>query len=188
MQNPAFYDFFLRANAFEEEKISRERRTSQSLHERNRRPERVDFRPTEQKLCVSYVRRLGWASCKRGTRIESFRNALCLKEVRRRRAAGVVGSKYDHDPTKAKKAFDPKKFAIDLLTGGTAAAISKTTVAPIERVKLLLQVQDASKTILAGKKYKGIIDVLIRRRNQSVQKLDEQRVVRQGQRQFTLEN
>lgn len=36
--------------------------------------------------------------------------------------------------------FDMKKFSIDLLTGGTAAAISKTAVAPIERVKLLLQV------------------------------------------------
>ncbi|KAK6029831.1 ADP/ATP translocase 1 domain protein [Ostertagia ostertagi] len=43
-----------------------------------------------------------------------------------------------------------------------AAAISKTAVAPIERVKLLLQVQDASKTISAEKRYKGIIDVLVR--------------------------
>ncbi|KAK6729591.1 hypothetical protein RB195_006563 [Necator americanus] len=62
---------------------------------------------------------LRFAGEQRLERIESFRNALCLKEVRRRRAAGVVGSKHDHDPTKAKKAFDPKKFAIDLLTGGT---------------------------------------------------------------------
>ncbi len=36
--------------------------------------------------------------------------------------------------------FDAKKFAVDLATGGVAAAISKTAVAPIERVKLLLQV------------------------------------------------
>ena len=35
---------------------------------------------------------------------------------------------------------DAKKFLIDLLSGGTAAAVSKTAVAPIERVKLLLQV------------------------------------------------
>ncbi|KHJ84000.1 hypothetical protein OESDEN_16290 [Oesophagostomum dentatum] len=41
---------------------------------------------------------------------------------------------------KKKKNFNPKKFFVDLLTGGTAAAISKTAVAPIERVKLLLQV------------------------------------------------
>ncbi|CAJ0602502.1 unnamed protein product [Cylicocyclus nassatus] len=63
---------------------------------------------------------------------------------------------------KKKKNFNAKKFFVDLLTGGTAAAISKTAVAPIERVKLLLQVQDASKTITADKRYKGIIDVLVR--------------------------
>jgi len=56
--------------------------------------------------------------------------------------------------------FDPVKFSKDLLAGGTAAAISKTAVAPIERVKLLLQVQDAQKTI--GKKYTGIIDCFTR--------------------------
>jgi len=59
-----------------------------------------------------------------------------------------------------KKAFDTRKFLIDLASGGTAAAVSKTAVAPIERVKLLLQVQDASKSI--EKKYTGIIDVLTR--------------------------
>ncbi|KAK5964862.1 Adenine Nucleotide Translocator [Trichostrongylus colubriformis] len=58
--------------------------------------------------------------------------------------------------------FDAKKFFIDLASGGTAAAISKTAVAPIERVKLLLQVQDASSTIAVDKRYKGIIDVLVR--------------------------
>jgi solute carrier family 25 (adenine nucleotide translocator) protein 4/5/6/31 len=31
----------------------------------------------------------------------------------------------------------------DFLIGGVSAAVSKTVVAPIERVKLLLQVQDA---------------------------------------------
>lgn len=35
-------------------------------------------------------------------------------------------------------------FAKDFLAGGIAAAISKTAVAPIERVKLLLQVCPAS--------------------------------------------
>uniref|UniRef100_A0A7E4VLX9 ADP/ATP translocase n=1 Tax=Panagrellus redivivus TaxID=6233 RepID=A0A7E4VLX9_PANRE len=63
---------------------------------------------------------------------------------------------------KAPKGFNPKKFAIDLLSGGTAAAVSKTAVAPIERVKLLLQVQDASQTIAVDKRYKGIIDILVR--------------------------
>ena len=54
------------------------------------------------------------------------------------------------------------KFFITFLFPGTAAAVSKTAVAPIERVKLLLQVQDASKTITADKRYKGIMDVLVR--------------------------
>lgn len=60
------------------------------------------------------------------------------------------------------KKFDARKFIIDLATGGTAAAISKTAVAPIERVKILLQVQDAQKSIAVDKRYKGIIDVLVR--------------------------
>uniref|UniRef100_A0AC34FG26 ADP/ATP translocase n=1 Tax=Panagrolaimus sp. ES5 TaxID=591445 RepID=A0AC34FG26_9BILA len=60
------------------------------------------------------------------------------------------------------KGFDPKNFLIDLATGGVSAAISKTAVAPIERVKLLLQVQDVSATIAKDKRYKGIVDVLTR--------------------------
>jgi solute carrier family 25 (adenine nucleotide translocator) protein 4/5/6/31 len=63
---------------------------------------------------------------------------------------------------KVQKGFDARKFLIDLASGGTAAAVSKTAVAPIERVKLLLQVQDASKTIAVDKRYKGIMDVLVR--------------------------
>jgi len=43
-----------------------------------------------------------------------------------------------------------------------SAAVSKTVVAPIERVKLLLQVQHASKQIEESKRYKGIIDAFIR--------------------------
>ena len=38
-----------------------------------------------------------------------------------------------------------RSFAKDLAAGGTAGAVSKTIVAPIERVKLVLQVQDANK-------------------------------------------
>jgi len=64
-----------------------------------------------------------------------------------------------HDKPKAPKNAT-KKFIIDWLTGGVSAAVSKTAVAPIERVKLLLQVQDASKSI--EKKYTGIIDVFVR--------------------------
>ena len=53
-------------------------------------------------------------------------------------------------------------FAKDFLAGGVAAAISKMAAAPIERVKLLLQVQHASKQIMADKQYKGIIDCVVR--------------------------
>ncbi|KAK7806882.1 hypothetical protein U0070_020473 [Myodes glareolus] len=53
-------------------------------------------------------------------------------------------------------------FAKDFLAGAVAAAISKTAVAPIERVKLLLQGQHASKQITADKQYKGIIDCVVR--------------------------
>lgn len=53
-------------------------------------------------------------------------------------------------------------FAKDLVVGGTAAAISKTLVAPIERVKLLLQVQHVSTQISADARYKGIIDAFVR--------------------------
>lgn len=50
---------------------------------------------------------------------------------------------------------DPYGFAKDFLAGGISAAVSKTAVAPIERVKLLLQVQAASKQIAVADQYKG---------------------------------
>lgn len=43
--------------------------------------------------------------------------------------------------------FDPMRFFLDLMTGGTAAAVSKTAVAPIERVKMLLQVRHTTKLL-----------------------------------------
>jgi len=48
------------------------------------------------------------------------------------------------------------------LIGGTAAAVSKTLAAPIERVKLLLQNQGESAAAKAQGEYKGIIDVFTR--------------------------
>ena len=48
------------------------------------------------------------------------------------------------------------------MVGGTSAAVSKTLVAPIERVKLLLQVQDANKNIPVDQRYKGIGDCFSR--------------------------
>lgn len=50
-----------------------------------------------------------------------------------------------------------KDFLIEFLLGGTSGAISKTIAAPIERVKLLLQTQDANAK-LEGKKYTGLVD------------------------------
>lgn len=50
---------------------------------------------------------------------------------------------------------DPVGFVKDFAAGGIAAAISKTAVAPIERVKLLLQVQHISKQISEEQRYKG---------------------------------
>jgi solute carrier family 25 (adenine nucleotide translocator) protein 4/5/6/31 len=58
--------------------------------------------------------------------------------------------------------IDAVSFAKDFIAGGVSAAISKTAVAPIERVKLLLQVQHASKQIAESQRYKGIIDAFVR--------------------------
>jgi len=61
-----------------------------------------------------------------------------------------------------KKITDPMDFMKDFAAGGISAAISKTAVAPIERVKLLLQVQHVSKQIAADQQYKGMIDCFVR--------------------------
>jgi solute carrier family 25 (adenine nucleotide translocator) protein 4/5/6/31 len=55
-----------------------------------------------------------------------------------------------------------KSFIADFLAGGISAAVSKTLVAPIERVKLLLQVQDANKNIPVDQRYNGIGDCFSR--------------------------
>lgn len=65
-------------------------------------------------------------------------------------------------PKKSKASSGAVDFAKDLLAGGISAAVSKTAVAPIERVKLLLQVQAASTQIKADQQYKGIIDAFRR--------------------------
>jgi len=60
------------------------------------------------------------------------------------------------------KDFDPMSFIQDFVAGGISAAVSKTAVAPIERVKLLLQVQAVSKQLSESQKYKGIVDCFVR--------------------------
>jgi solute carrier family 25 (adenine nucleotide translocator) protein 4/5/6/31 len=56
------------------------------------------------------------------------------------------------------------KLFKDFMVGGVSAAISKTAVAPIERVKLLLQTQDANPLIKSGEvpRYTGIINCFSR--------------------------
>lgn len=55
-----------------------------------------------------------------------------------------------------------KDFMLDFIAGGISAAVSKTIVAPLERVKILLQIQDASKFIAKDQQYKGIVDCFSR--------------------------
>jgi len=55
-----------------------------------------------------------------------------------------------------------KDFMLDFIAGGVSAAVSKTVVAPLERVKILLQIQDASKFIPKDQQYKGLVDCFSR--------------------------
>jgi len=52
----------------------------------------------------------------------------------------------------------------DLAVGGSIGAVSKTVMAPVERVKLLLQTQDSNADVISGKilRYKGIGDCFSR--------------------------
>jgi len=56
------------------------------------------------------------------------------------------------------KVFDPTSFLINLAAGGTAGGVAKTVTAPIERVKILLQLQAVSTQIAKDQQYKGIMD------------------------------
>jgi len=60
------------------------------------------------------------------------------------------------------KKISPVTFAIDFTLGGVSAAVSKTAVAPIERVKLLLQVQSSSTQIKPEDRYTGIVNCFVR--------------------------
>jgi solute carrier family 25 (mitochondrial adenine nucleotide translocator), member 4/5/6/31 len=55
-------------------------------------------------------------------------------------------------------------FAQDFAVGGVSGAIAKTLTAPIERVKLIIQTQDANPRIISGeiKRYTGIVDCFVR--------------------------
>lgn len=67
------------------------------------------------------------------------------------------------------------KFGKDFSAGGWAAVVAKTIIAPVERVKLILQVgfqslsqffcsqlQNAQPTIEVSRRYRGMVDCFIR--------------------------
>jgi len=53
-----------------------------------------------------------------------------------------------------------QQFLSDLAVGGISGAVAKTLMAPIERVKILMQTQDSNPKILSGeeKRYSSLID------------------------------
>jgi len=55
-------------------------------------------------------------------------------------------------------------FLIDFALGGISGAVAKTITAPIERIKLVVQTQDANPKIRSGEvpRYKGIVDCGVR--------------------------
>jgi solute carrier family 25 (adenine nucleotide translocator) protein 4/5/6/31 len=57
-----------------------------------------------------------------------------------------------------------QSFLKDLAAGGVSGAVAKTLTAPIERVKLLIQTQDANPRILSGEvpRYTGIVNCFTR--------------------------
>jgi len=64
-----------------------------------------------------------------------------------------------HGQTKQQKS-KVEQLLQDLLLGGTLGATAKTVMAPVERVKLLMQTQDSNPAVLSGQvqRYKGIGD------------------------------
>ena len=58
------------------------------------------------------------------------------------------------------KKSNAKQLLSDLMIGGSIGAVSKTIMAPVERIKLLLQTQDSNPAVIKGEieRYKGVGD------------------------------
>jgi len=74
--------------------------------------------------------------------------------------SGEGGGEKKKGPKKSKL----EQLGSDLLIGGSIGAVSKTIMAPVERVKLLLQTMDSNPDVLSGKvaRYNGIGDCFSR--------------------------
>ncbi|KAF5835356.1 mitochondrial carrier [Dunaliella salina] len=68
---------------------------------------------------------------------------------------------YYHEPLPSKLLEQGKLFLVQLACAGGSGALAKTAVAPLERVKILLQVQGQS-TLPVEQRYHGIMDALRR--------------------------
>merc|ERR1711990_25151 len=73
-----------------------------------------------------------------------------------------MGSRAQAREFKYKMGKDKREgsFMLDMALGGVSGAIVKTAMAPVERVKLLLQTQDSNPKVISGEiaKYTGIMD------------------------------
>ena len=65
-------------------------------------------------------------------------------------AQGAARPAHGFAAAAAKEKSSMQGFLIDFAAGGTSGAIAKTCTAPIERVKLIIQTQDANPKIKSG--------------------------------------